>query len=254
MKNVSWLANQLSPCRSSAQLTRPYSVSNIHCQTIVAVSAGIAQAMISDADTNRRMPRAERLEQQGDEDAEHHRQGDVDEAEDQRPPQDGPEVGVLEDRAEVVQADPRRRLPEHLRQPVLLQRHGAQPDERVAEHRRRARRRPAAGGRRAAPMPAAGPPRPEPPGPPVAAARGGRGGGDGHRAAVSLVAGQPLSVLSIAASAWPRPRRCRRPGRSRTSMSWRTLAASTPAQFSLRRHEAAVLRPPRPGRRRRRCR
>ena len=56
MKKVSWSANQLWPCRSRAQLTRPYSVSNIHCQTIVAVRAGIAQATMSAADTSSRIP------------------------------------------------------------------------------------------------------------------------------------------------------------------------------------------------------
>ena len=35
---------------------RPYWVSNIHCHTTVAVTGGIDQATISDADTNRRIP------------------------------------------------------------------------------------------------------------------------------------------------------------------------------------------------------
>ena len=56
VKNVSWFAHQLSPCRPSAQLASPYSVSNIHCQMIVAVNAGIDQAMINDTDTTSRMP------------------------------------------------------------------------------------------------------------------------------------------------------------------------------------------------------
>ena len=57
MKNVSWLAKKLSPRLPNAQLTMPYCVSNIHCQTIVAVRGGIAQATISDAETIRRITR-----------------------------------------------------------------------------------------------------------------------------------------------------------------------------------------------------
>ncbi len=57
MKNVSWLAKKLSPCFPNAQLTMPYCVSNIHCQTMVAVSGGIAQATISEAETINRITR-----------------------------------------------------------------------------------------------------------------------------------------------------------------------------------------------------
>ena len=80
------------PGVESAQLTRPYWVSKIHCHTTVAVSAGIAQARISDVDTSSRILLPSALQQQRDQHAEHHREGDVDGAEDQGPPQDGPEV------------------------------------------------------------------------------------------------------------------------------------------------------------------
>src|SRR5262249_12382689 len=73
-------------------------------------------------------------QQQGDEQTEHHRERDVHEAEHDRAPQDGPEVVVVEDLAEVVEADPRSRLSELLLQPELLERHHAEAEERVAEH------------------------------------------------------------------------------------------------------------------------
>ena len=134
MKNVSWLTNQLSPCRSSAQLTRPYSVSNIHCQTIVAVSAGIAQATISEAETNSRIALPSASSSRAMSTPSTIVRTTLTKQKSERAPQDGPEVGLVEDGAEVVEADPRRRLPEHLRQAVLLQRHRHEPDERVAEH------------------------------------------------------------------------------------------------------------------------
>ena len=43
------------PAFESAQLARPYWVSKIHCQITVAVSAGIAQARISDVATSSRI-------------------------------------------------------------------------------------------------------------------------------------------------------------------------------------------------------
>ena len=121
MKNDIGSASHEWPGFESAQLTSPYWVSKIHCHTTVAVSAGIAQARISEVDTSSRILLAERLQQQRDQHAEHHRAGDVDGAEDQRAPQDGPEVALGQDLAEVVESDPRRRLTEDLLEPELVQ-------------------------------------------------------------------------------------------------------------------------------------
>ena len=134
MKNEIGSASHEWPGFESAQLTSPYWVSKIHCQTTVAVSAGIAQARISDVDTSSRILLAERLQQQGDQHAEHHRDGDVDGAEDQGSPQDGPEVALAEDLPEVVETDPGRRLPEDLLEPELVHRQHDQAVERIAEH------------------------------------------------------------------------------------------------------------------------
>ena len=115
MKNESGLDSHEWPWKSpmpsvvSSQLTRPYCVSKIHCQTTVADSGGIAQASSSaDADQQPHAP-AEAL-------AAAARSAcrctivstTLTSAEDDRAPQHRPELVVAQDRRVVVEPDPAR--------------------------------------------------------------------------------------------------------------------------------------------------
>ena len=61
-------------------------------------------------------------EQQRDERAEHHRQPDVDDREDDRPLERRPEDVVVEERPVVVEADPRALVRDQLEEAVALER------------------------------------------------------------------------------------------------------------------------------------
>ena len=114
----------------------------IQSQTCTATTGGIAQASTSPAVSRIAHDRAHLRQQQRDQRADPDRQRDVGDREDDRPHQDVPEDGVVQDRAVVGPADARAVVRDQLEEPVLLEREPGEVVERVAEDRRDRQRRP----------------------------------------------------------------------------------------------------------------
>ena len=150
------------PSSVSSQFTRPYWVSNIHCQTTVAVSGrhrpGQQQA---DADERCACPCRAGPSSRAIERAHHHGERRRSRRRTAASAAAPPRSRVGEDLAEVVEADRLGRGAELLAQPELLRRHDDQPEQRVPEHhaedhqRRRQQQRTAAAGAGGGPRPAA---------------------------------------------------------------------------------------------------